>query len=100
MGRCVHRWAKRRPDSDRKPVARDWHIRRGLPSPGIRRAPPDGHGHGQGHESSRGRHDEVSGVEAMKRLTIGLICIALAGTAAAQDPMNAARDLYASASYE
>jgi TonB family protein len=36
----------------------------------------------------------------MKRLTIGLVCIALAGTAAAQDPMSAARDLYASASYE
>jgi TonB family protein len=36
----------------------------------------------------------------MKRLTIGLICIALAGTAAAQDPLSAARDLYASASYE
>ena len=36
----------------------------------------------------------------MKRLTIGLICIALAGTAAAQDPLTAARDLYASASYE
>ena len=36
----------------------------------------------------------------MKRLTIGLICIALAGTASAQDPLSAARDLYASASYE
>jgi TonB family protein len=36
----------------------------------------------------------------MKRFLIGLACISLAGTAAAQDPMSAARDLYASASYE
>jgi TonB family protein len=36
----------------------------------------------------------------MKRFLIGLACISLAGTAAAQDPLSAARDLYASASYE
>jgi TonB family protein len=36
----------------------------------------------------------------MKRFLIGLACIALAGTVAAQDPLSAARDLYASASYE
>src|SRR5437773_10406596 len=36
----------------------------------------------------------------MKRFLIGLVCISLAGTAAAQDPLSAARDLYASASYE
>ena len=36
----------------------------------------------------------------MKRFLIGLACFSLAGTAAAQDPLSAARDLYASASYE
>jgi len=36
----------------------------------------------------------------MKRFLIGLACISLAVTAAAQDPLSAARDLYASASYE
>ena len=36
----------------------------------------------------------------MKRLTILLVCLALAGPAAAQDPLSAARDLYAAASYE
>ena len=36
----------------------------------------------------------------MKRFLIGLACISMAGTAAAQDPLSAARDLYASASYE
>ena len=36
----------------------------------------------------------------MKRFLIGLACISLAGTATAQDPLSAARDLYASASYE
>ena len=36
----------------------------------------------------------------MKRFLIGLACVGLAGTVAAQDPLGAARDLYASASYE
>jgi len=36
----------------------------------------------------------------MKRLSIGLVCLALSGTLAAQDPLSAARDLYAAASYE
>ena len=36
----------------------------------------------------------------MRRLSIGLICLALTGTVSAQDPLSAARDLYAAASYE
>jgi hypothetical protein len=36
----------------------------------------------------------------MKRFLIGLACIGMAGTLAAQDPLSAARDLYASASYD
>src|SRR5438045_3483107 len=36
----------------------------------------------------------------MKQFLIGLACIGLAGTVAAQDPLSTARDLYASASYE
>jgi hypothetical protein len=36
----------------------------------------------------------------MKRFLIGFLCIGMVGTAAAEDPLSAARDLYASASYE
>jgi TonB family protein len=36
----------------------------------------------------------------MKRFLIGLACVGLVGAVAAQDPLGAARDLYASASYE